>query len=433
MSVLLPYQARWWSDDSPIKVAEKSRRIGLTWTTAGRSAYDAGRRGKRGCDSWYIGYNEEMAAEFVRDVGWWAKRFGLLVKSSEYLLADGDNSILTYSVRFATGRRVSALTSSPRNLRGKSGNVIIDEAAHHDDLSGLLKAAIAARIWGGRVTVISTHESTENYFNTIVSETKKGKRAYSLHTIDFDDALTDGLYRRICLMTEQPWSDAAEREWRQSVIDDYHPFADEELFCKPRPPGRRGYFEREWFEMVDQAPALRAIVRGWDLAATEKSKKNRDPDWTRGVKIGRSESGRLFVLDGCGIQGSPGAVGSLLTATATADGHDTTQAFWQDPGQAGKDQAATKRELLSGFAVRFKPATRSKLSYAAPFSSMANSGRVSVVKGQWNDSWFDELESFPDGPHDDWVDATSRAQIELRLHNRGGLNIELGGSQLVMP
>ena len=32
--VLLPYQKRWVADQSPCKVAEKSRRIGFTWATA---------------------------------------------------------------------------------------------------------------------------------------------------------------------------------------------------------------------------------------------------------------------------------------------------------------------------------------------------------------------------------------------------------------
>lgn len=29
--VLLPYQKRWVADDSKLKIAEKSRRTGLTW------------------------------------------------------------------------------------------------------------------------------------------------------------------------------------------------------------------------------------------------------------------------------------------------------------------------------------------------------------------------------------------------------------------
>ena len=32
--VLLPYQVRWIADDAAVKVAEKSRRVGITWAEA---------------------------------------------------------------------------------------------------------------------------------------------------------------------------------------------------------------------------------------------------------------------------------------------------------------------------------------------------------------------------------------------------------------
>ncbi|WP_237172075.1 hypothetical protein [Pandoraea norimbergensis] len=61
-----------------------------------------------------------------------------------------------------------ALTSRPSNLRGRQGTIVIDEAAFHDQLSELLKAALAMLIWGGRVRVISTHNGTDNAFNELV-------------------------------------------------------------------------------------------------------------------------------------------------------------------------------------------------------------------------------------------------------------------------
>jgi phage FluMu gp28-like protein len=42
------------------------------------------------------------------------------------------------------------------------GKVLIDEAAFHDDLDELLKAAMALTMWGSHVVVISTHDGAEN-------------------------------------------------------------------------------------------------------------------------------------------------------------------------------------------------------------------------------------------------------------------------------
>jgi phage FluMu gp28-like protein len=36
--VFLPYQQRWFEDESQIMIAEKSRRTGLTWAEAGRNS-----------------------------------------------------------------------------------------------------------------------------------------------------------------------------------------------------------------------------------------------------------------------------------------------------------------------------------------------------------------------------------------------------------
>ncbi len=68
--IMLPYQVRWLADEAPVKVAEKSRRVGITWTEAADSALRAA--AAKGMDTWYIGYNRDMALEFVETAAQWA-------------------------------------------------------------------------------------------------------------------------------------------------------------------------------------------------------------------------------------------------------------------------------------------------------------------------------------------------------------------------
>src|SRR5271157_3944746 len=84
--VLLPYQIRWMADESPIKVGEKSRRIGLTWTEAAASALAAA--ASKGMDTWYLGYNQDMAREFVETAGAWARQFDKAAKGIEEIAID---------------------------------------------------------------------------------------------------------------------------------------------------------------------------------------------------------------------------------------------------------------------------------------------------------------------------------------------------------
>ena len=235
LSILLPYQRRWLADQSQVKVIEKSWRIGITWTEAADRALGAATSGRAGIDGWYIGYNKDIALEFIEAAAKWARRFNRAAETvEEIVLEDERADILAYRIRFASGHKVVALSSRPSNLRGKDGCAVIDEAAFHEDLPGLLKAALAFTMWGGLVRIISTHNGAHSAFNELVSEIRAGGRPYSLHRTTFDDALADGLYRKICEQSETEWSQEKQREWRQQIIDYYADNVGEELFCIPR-------------------------------------------------------------------------------------------------------------------------------------------------------------------------------------------------------
>lgn len=234
--VLLPYQKMWLGDKSPVKVVEKSRRIGLTWAQALDDVLKASTSGRDGMDVLYISFNQDMTREYIDTCAEWAKKLQIVAgKVNEDIFRDGDErEIKAFRIDFASGHKILALSNRPSNLRGKQGRVIIDEAAFVEDLPELLKAALALLMWGGQVIVISTHDGAENPFNELIQDVRAGNLPYSLHRITLDDALSAGLYRRICRVTKQDWTPEAEEAWRADLIKTYGDGADEELFCIPR-------------------------------------------------------------------------------------------------------------------------------------------------------------------------------------------------------
>lgn len=232
-AVLLPFQQRWINDPAPVKVCEKSRQIGLTWAEAADDVLIAAQAGGR--DVWYIGYEKEMTREFIETAADWARRFDRAASAIEEFLFEDDDErqIQAFRIKFASGNTITALSSRPRNLRGKHGVVVIDEAAFHDDLPALLTAALALLMWGGSVRIISTHDGVSNAFNELVNDVRGGKLPYSLHRITFDDAVTEGLYRRICEATGQTWTAQREDGWRAQIRAQYGDHAGEELDCVP--------------------------------------------------------------------------------------------------------------------------------------------------------------------------------------------------------
>ena len=234
--VFLPYQKKWLADKASVKVVEKSRRVGLTWAQAHDDTLLAATSGRYGMDVLYISFNQDMTREYIEACADWAKRLQLVAgKVNEDVFKDGDErEIKAFRIDFASGRKILALSNRPSNLRGKQGRVIIDEAAFVEDLPELLKAALALLMWGGQVIIISTHNGADNAFNQLVQDVRAGNLPYSLHRITLDDALHDGLYRRICQVTEKPWTQEGEDAWRAELIKTYGDGADEELFCIPR-------------------------------------------------------------------------------------------------------------------------------------------------------------------------------------------------------
>lgn len=240
--VFLGYQKRLSKlmQTSSVVICHKSRRIGITWGIAADAVLTAAaNKAARGMDVFYIGFNLDMTKEFIDTCADWAKAFAqVATEVEEFVFTDIDDDgntkeIQAFRIKFDSGFSINALTSRPRSLRGRQGYIIIDEAAFHDDLKELMKAALAMLIWGGKVLVISTHDGVDNPFNQYILDSEAGRNKYKVLKITFDDALKDGLYKRICLTTGKPWSQEAETTWRQEIVDFYGPGADEELFCIP--------------------------------------------------------------------------------------------------------------------------------------------------------------------------------------------------------
>ncbi|WP_293266755.1 hypothetical protein [Neptunomonas sp.] len=253
--LLLGYQKRWIADESPLKIAEKSRRTGLTWAEAADATLCASTtKHEGGCNHFYVGSNKEMAREFIEAAAMWAKAFDKAageIHEEIFIDAGKDGKeILTFVVIFASGFKVQALSSNPANLRGMQGNVTIDEAAFHDRLAEVLKAALALTMWGSRVRLISTHNGVDNLFNTLIQDSRAGRKRYSVHTITLDDACNEGLYQRICQITRKVWSQEAEDQWKADLLRDTATEEDalEEYYCTPKQGGgayiSRGLIER---------------------------------------------------------------------------------------------------------------------------------------------------------------------------------------------
>lgn len=271
--VLMAHQSQWISmqQDLDIAVCEKGRRTGITFaqaltdTITAASAKDAG-----GDNIWYMADTREKGLEFI---GYVAKFAQIVARGQATMveqhifvdqLEDGTSrNIQAFRVRFASGYRVTALSSRPENIHGLQGLVSIDEAALHKNVGHVLESATALLIWGGRIRIWSTHRGKKNPFNQFVQDVRAGrygKRADVIR-IGFDDAVANGLFERVCFMRGTQPTEQGKRDWYESIRAGYGPrkaAMREELDVIPR-DGEGSAIPGIWIERA--MPKIRPILR----------------------------------------------------------------------------------------------------------------------------------------------------------------------------
>jgi len=185
-------------------------------------------------------------------------------------------------------------------------------------------------------------------------------------------------------------------------------------------PSAGMFFKRSYFTVIDILPKGLTFVRYWDRAATKKTEIN-DPDFTVGIKLAKDKNGVFYVVDIVRLQESPLQVQNAIKNMAIQDESTTRIGIEQDPGQAGVSEVDLLIRLLSGFIVKPYKVQKDKITRASPVSAQAEAGNIRVLRAPWNEDFFRELENFPEGSHDDIVDALSGAFL---MHTESNYNLQ---------
>lgn len=168
-----------------------------------------------------------------------------------------------------------------------------------------------------------------------------------------------------------------------------------------------GMFKRHWFKIVDALPSnIVKRVRRWDLAAS-LPKPGGDPDWTAGVKMA-TDNKNYYIEDVVRFRELGFRVRSHIKTMAISDTRKCHIVVPQDPGQAGKAQAASIIAENAGYIIKAERETGDKATRAEPLAAQTEAGNVYLLRGPWNEAFIDELCSFPQG-HDDQFDAGAGA------------------------
>jgi predicted phage terminase large subunit-like protein len=186
--------------------------------------------------------------------------------------------------------------------------------------------------------------------------------------------------------------------------------------------------DRYWFlanpvtgksHVVSKPMEWRGRYRYWDLAATEKKVGN-DPDETVGSLISFDDKKENFCLeDQAGGHWAWDKIVEQITNTAKIDGIHIPIYLEQEPASGGINQISALKNILSplGFTVRAHDVKKDGdrvIAAQISWFKEAKQGHWFIVKSNWNNAFFSELDSFPDkDAHDDRVTSVTGGRLSI--------------------
>lgn len=264
MGYFLPYQQCWINDESPLKLYEKSRRIGITYGTSYRAVRKCLRE-KDGSSfvQWVSSRDTLTAKEFITDyVAMWCREANTVARGLEgdnVEVVDEQHGITAFVVRFNNGARICSLSSNPLAFAGKGGDILLDEMDLHENQETLYAMAYPCITWGGQLEIVSAYsaDGSENtQFAQLCREAAgENPKGFSYHRTTLDDAIAEGFVEKVNEVKRKKGRPTQTREEFREQIR--------------RGCVNLGAFESQYLCIPNQATGQQAIAPV-DLAAAKK-------------------------------------------------------------------------------------------------------------------------------------------------------------------
>ena len=326
-------------------------------------------------------------------------------------------------------------------LSGRRANVLLIDDPHKDYVEAHSEAS-REKVWnwylsvarlriqkGGKIIVIMTRWHTDDLVGRLTDPDRlkeieeKGALGEDWKVINLEAMAPDDDSDLLGRSTGEPLApgrfEMQDLINQKAIVSDYIWAA---LFCG-NPVAKGGNeIPVDSFKFIsrDEVPEGIRNVRYWDLAAEDK-KRN---DSTAGMRAamgpppGGSEDDEkvLYFID-CEFgkwkwPKSRERISSIAKSEKIKIGIEAVAGF--------KVAYQNLIEVLEGSGVVAQEygADKDKLTRALPWIELAHRGMVYIVRGDWNVEFLREAEVFPDGPHDDLIDAASGAHIMLKSGRR---------------
>ncbi len=203
----LGYQLAWIKDESRMRFAEKSVRVGFTYCDAFKNVRK--RILNKDRDYLFATKDQPSAIEYLKT----CEDFARIFNFARQIVSRGEDSVRVQSkrdtgetfteevkfgyIKFDTGSRIIAFSSNPYAMAVFGGDVGLDEFAKHPNAEKLWETAQGRITWGYDLGMWSAHDGTDTLFYQFAQEARAGKGGWSYYRITMADAIDAGLVEKI--------------------------------------------------------------------------------------------------------------------------------------------------------------------------------------------------------------------------------------------
>jgi predicted phage terminase large subunit-like protein len=222
---------------------------------------------------------------------------------------------------------------------------------------------------------------------------------------------------------EPLWPELRGADWLAEKRDELGSYGFASLLQGRPRPREGGMFKWTWWQLVEAVPASGLMVRYWDLAGTEPKGKGHDPDYSAGALACRMPDQRTALVDVARFRKSIHERDAELARICAEDlaTYRGRVRWWieTEAGIAGEERTAAlvRRLQAMGMPVDTEHPTGKKIHRAEPLASKAEAGNVVLCPGEWRDAFRAEASDFPNGKHDDQIDAAAGADAKLAVNH----------------
>ena len=200
---------------------------------------------------------------------------------------------------------------------------------------------------------------------------------------------------------------------------------------RPRPKGGNE-IDRDWFHIVNDFPKgeLGVYIRFWDLAGSKKKKKGKgsDNDYAAGALVYKSYA-NYYILEVRFKRSTPKKIEQWVRATAAQDHEqygNVRQEWEEEPAFGGQFVSDYFSDMLSQYTRAAYRPQGGKEFYVDLLANKAETGNVYCLEGSWLyhrydgfNTFFDQVEEWPNGNHDDGLDAAAKAVYRVDMIGKG--------------